>query len=692
MDIFFLPPEGRIFSCFPEAEERVGQRRMAELVADSIQAGADRFEAWKRAGEDRETRPEAVVQAIEAGTGTGKSLGYLVPALASGRRPVVVATRTKQLQRQLLEEDLPRARGILGRPVKAVLAKGRANYLCRAAWELLEANPVSELDARDFGLWQALPRWARETQAGDREELGRYGEGESELWDRINARAERCTGRQCPHFEDCFLTRLRQEILEADLVVANHALLLADRVLRESAFGQVLPDAPVLILDEAHEIEEQLTDSCAEQWSNRAMTLLFRDLLESAGKDSEGAAGNAFEGAALGGLMLPWQDAWASLLSRVPPDSGVFGFGDDRLPLAPLADAVGAWVAAGQEAWKEARRLAARRTDGNAEDLSWRKLAERIGLAFARMEQIFAQPEGWVSTIVREGPQTVLFKANPVDVRPFFHQHLRRGFETVILTSATLRDGRGFNGLKLRLGLRDDEAERSRHVESPFDFPTQGILFVPPDLPARRPGRDAVGDPAWVEASLSAMERLLRASRGRALLLFTSRKMLAAFRPRLEAALPGMTFFVQGEGMTRAAMLDRFRRTPQAALLGLASFWQGVDLPGEALSLVIVTALPFAPPDDPVLQARVREADAQHQGLGFIGIQVPQMTLKLKQGIGRLIRTRSDRGAVCILDPRLMLPHEDPNGKRYAAQVRAALPPFPLSRDWAEVEAFLRAL
>jgi ATP-dependent DNA helicase DinG len=684
MDPYFAPPDGRIFSCFPEAEEREGQRRMAELVADSIKAGAERFEAWKRAGSDRDTRPDAVLQAIEAGTGTGKSLGYLVPALASGRHPVVVATRTKQLQRQLLDEDLPRARGILGRPIKAVLAKGRSNYLCKTAWEALEAYPPAEFTMADHGLWLALPRWARETQTGDREELGRYGEGESELWDKVNARAERCTGRQCPRFEECHLTRLRQEILEADIVVANHALLLADRVLRESAFGQVLPDAPVLILDEAHEIEEQLTESCAEQWSNRAMTMLFRDLAEEAGKESEAAV--------LDALMLPWQDAWNALLARVPMDNGTFGFGDDRLDLGPLADAVGAWVEAGQAVWTEAKRLAARRVDGNPEDMAWRKAAERIGLAFSRMEQIFAQPDGWVSTISREGPQTVLFKANPVDVRPFFHQHLRRGFETVILTSATLRDGRGFNGLKLRLGLREDEAERSRHVESPFDFPTQGLLFIPPNLPARRPGRDAVGDPAWVEASLAAMERLMRASRGRALVLFTSRKMLAAFRPRLEQALPGITFFVQGEGMTRTAMMDRFRKTPQAALLGLASFWQGVDMPGEALSLVIVTALPFTPPDDPVLQARVREADARQQGLGFIGIQVPQMTLKLKQGIGRLIRTRTDRGAVCILDPRMMLPHEDPNGKRYAAQVRAALPPFPLSRDWAEVESFLRAL
>ncbi len=684
MDPFFAPPEGRLFACFPGAEERPGQRRMAELVFDSIRAGGEQLDAWKRAGAAPENRPDAILQAIEAGTGTGKSLGYLIPTIASGRAPVLISTRTKQLQRQLLEDDLPRARGILGREVHAVLAKGRANYLCKAAWEELEAHPPAEFNLADHGLWLALPRWAQETLTGDREELGRHGEGESELWDRLNARAERCTGRQCPHFEDCFLTKLRQEILTADLVIVNHALLLADRVLRESAFGQVLPDAPVLILDEAHEIEEQLTESCSEVWSNRAMTLLFRDLSDEAGKESEGAA--------LDAMMLPWESAWITLLSLVPAENSTFGFEDDRLNLRELADAVGAWVEAGQAAWKETRRLASRRKDGNPEDLAWRRLAERIGLAFSRMEQVFAQPEGWVSTISREGPHHVQFKANPVDVRPFFHQHLRRGFETVILTSATLRDGRGYNGLRLRLGLSEDEALRSQHVESPFDFVNQGMIFIPPDLPERKPGRNGVGEPGWVEASLAAMERLMRASRGRALVLFTSRKMLAAFRPRLEAALPGMTFFIQGENLTRHVMLERFRKTPNAALLGLASFWQGVDMPGDALSLVIVTALPFTPPDDPVLQARVREADARQQGLGFIGIQVPQMTLKLKQGIGRLICTRTDKGVVCILDPRLLLPHEDRYGKRYAAQVRAALPPFPIGRDWEHVEAFLSSL
>nr|WP_320132904.1 ATP-dependent DNA helicase [uncultured Holophaga sp.] len=684
MDAFFALPKGRIFACFPGAEERPGQRRMAELVADAINEGEGRFGAWRRGGGEPEAKPNAVLQAIEAGTGTGKSLGYLIPSLASGRHPVIVTTRTKQLQRQLMDEDLPRVRGILGREVRGVLAKGRSNYLCLAAWEELESTPPAEMQARDHGLWLALPRWAKETLSGDREELGRHGEGESELWDRLNARAERCTGKQCRHYETCFLTRLRKEVAEADLIIANHALLLADRVLRESAFGQVLPDAPVLVLDEAHEIEEQLTESCSEVWSSRAMSMLFRDLESESFREPEGAA--------LSAQLIPWQDAWSSLLAQVPLDSSVYGFEDNRLPLSPIADAVGAWVEAGQASWREAKRLASRSTDQSPESLTWRKLAERIGLAFQRMEQIFAQPEGWVSTITREGPHTVVFKSNPVDVKPFFHQHLRRGFETVILTSATLRDGKGFNGLRLRLGLSEEEAARSEHVESPFDFPNQGMLFIPPGIPERKPGRDGIGEPRWVEGSLEAMERLLVASRGRGLILFTSRKMLAAFRPRLESALPQMTFFVQGEGLTRHAMLERFRKTPNAVLLGLASFWQGVDLPGDVLSLVVVTALPFAPPDDPVLQARVREADAKQQGLGFIGIQVPQMTLKLKQGIGRLIRTRSDRGVVCILDPRLMLPHEDRLGKRYAAQVRAALPPFPITRDWGEVEGFLRSL
>lgn len=680
MDRFFSNPEGRLFACFPGAEERPGQRQMAEAVADAIALGTSQERAWRAAGAEKDAKPPAVIQAIEAGTGTGKSLGYLIPALASGRTPVIVATRTKNLQRQLLEEDLPRAIGILGRPVKAVLAKGRSNYLCIAAWEQAQVHPPSEVSKGDYGMWMALPQWADRTTTGDREELGSFGEGESPLWDRLNARAERCTGRQCPRYADCHLVKLRQEVAEADLVIVNHALLLADRKLRESAFGQVLPDAPVLILDEAHDLEEQLTEGFAESWSSRAMRMLFADLEASLGGEESGE---------LEARLPIWEEAWEKLLARLPLDSGTYPLDPAKLPLAELADAVGAWVESGQGVLGTLKGLASKAEEG---DLSWAKLAERCGQAFTRMEQIFAQPEGWVSTITRESIHVVHFKSNPIDVRAFFHQHLRMGFESLVMTSATLRDGKGFNGLGLRLGLSHEEVDNGLAVESPFDFEAQAMLFVPPGLPERRAMMGGVGDPAWIEASLDAITRLIAASRGRALVLFTSRKMLSAFRPRLESALPQITFFVQGEQLTRNQLLTRFRTTPDAALLGLASFWQGVDLPGDALRLVVVTALPFAPPDDPVLAARIREADAKQDGLGFRGIQLPQMTLKLKQGLGRLIRTRSDKGVVALLDPRILLPREDPNGKRYAAQVRASLPPFPLVRDWERVEGFLQGL
>ncbi|HXC16557.1 MAG TPA: ATP-dependent DNA helicase [Holophagaceae bacterium] len=680
MDRFFSSPDGRLFACFPGAEERPGQRHMAEAVANAIAEGTSHNRAWKDAGGEKDSKPPAVIQAIEAGTGTGKSLGYLIPALASARAPVIVATRTKNLQRQLLEEDLPRAIGILGRPVKAVLAKGRSNYLCLAAWEQAQMHPPSEVSKGDYGMWMALPQWAERTTTGDREELGHFGEGESPLWDKLNARAERCTGRQCPRYADCHLVKLRQEVAEADLVIVNHALLLADRKLRESAFGQVLPDAPVLVLDEAHDLEEQLTEGFAEAWSSRAMRMLFSDLEASLGSEESGE---------LEARLPVWEEAWETLLAKLPPDNGTYPLDPAKLALADLADAVGAWVEAGNGVLGSLKGLASKAEEG---DLSWGKLAERCGQAFSRMEQIFAQPEGWVSTITRESAHVIHFKSNPIDVRAFFHQHLRMGFESLVMTSATLRDGKGFNGLGLRLGLSHEEVDRGLAVDSPFDFEEQAMLFVPPGLPERRATMGGVGDPAWIEASLDAIQRLIAASRGRALVLFTSRKMLSAFRPRLESALPQITFFVQGEQLTRNQLLTRFRTTPDAALLGLASFWQGVDLPGDALRLVVVTALPFAPPDDPVLAARIREADAKQDGLGFRGIQLPQMTLKLKQGLGRLIRTRSDKGVVALLDPRILLPREDPNGKRYAAQVRASLPPFPLVRDWARVEAFLRSL
>ncbi|MDR2560892.1 MAG: ATP-dependent DNA helicase [Holophagales bacterium] len=686
MDKYFAPGTGSIFSCFKGAEERPGQRRMAELVWDSIVDSADVFDEWGESGGEPEQAPVATIQPIEAGTGIGKSLGYLIPAIAAGRNPVIVATRTKHLQAQLMNDDIPRAKGILGKSINAAIAKGRSNYLCITALSIFKGMPNAEMSKSDYSLWLALDKWVEQTETGDREELGRHAEGESKLWSRLNA--ERCIGSKCPNKDECFVTKMHQKLAFADLIIANTALLLADRILRAEGNGKILPDAPVLILDEAHEIEDQITDSCAEEWSSRAMTLLLHDLSENAARDAEAAA--------VAANILPWEEAWGDLMSLVPPGGSQMGFDDPSLDFGPLASAVVAWVQAGQAVFEEADKMASRKRDETLESAMdkavWSTLVNRISTAFQRMEIIFAQKEGWVSTIIREGPHLVAFKASPIDVKPFFHKFIRRGFETVVMTSATLRDGRGFNGLRLRLGLLEEEAERGAVMESPFDFENQGMLFVPPGMPERRAGKDGVGEAAWVNASMETMTRLVTASRGRALLLFTSRKMLAAFRPLLQAALPPFTILVQGEGHSRSQLLNLFRASPNAILLGLASFWQGIDVPGDALVLVVVASLPFAPPDDPVVQARIREADHAKQGMGFYGYQVPQMTLKLKQGIGRLIRTKTDKGVVCILDPRLMLPTEDRFGKGYAAQVRAALPPFPITRNWKKVEEFLEGV
>jgi ATP-dependent DNA helicase DinG len=520
-------------------------------------------------------------------------------------------------------------------------------------------------------------KWTKITQAGDREELGKYGEGKSDLWERINARAERCSGFQCPSFHNCYLTKLRNQILKADLVIANHALLLANQRLQNSDFGNILPDAPVLILDEAHELEEQLTESCAEQWSSRDMSILISDINNKLASEFDIP-------------LTSWQNAWDDIISLLPQCNGIFKLTSNGTLSTSLQKVFDIWLSIGKTKYEELKKLKPSKTNSN--DLIYQKLIDRINLALSSMELIFTQPQGWVSTVSIDGLHNAAFKTNPIDIKPFFHEYLRRRFKTVILTSATLRDGYGFNGLKLRLGFKDDEVECSQSVESPFDFKRQGLLFVPPNIPARNSGRDSVGDVSWINACQSTMERLITVSKGRTLILFTSRKMLAAFRPRLETSLPGVTFFVQGEAMARSTMIKRFKKTPNAVLLGLSSFWQGIDMPGKVLSLVIITALPFLPPDDPILQSRIQEADAIQKGLGFTGIQVPQMIIKLKQGIGRLIRTSSDRGVICILDPRIMLPHEDPNGKYYAAQTRAALPEFPLSRNWDEVESFLQSI
>lgn len=673
MDVYFDEQSGAFFQFFPGAEVRTGQRRMAEILYDALQDGAARRVTGMERGDN--PLPPAVVQPLEAGTGVGKSLAYLLSTLATDRRPVIVSTRTKNLQQQLLDEDLPRATNILQRPIKGVVIKGRGNYACKKAWSDLREHPPIDFTPDDQKLWTHLNRWMSQTPTGDGDELGK--KEDSPLWDLMNARSERCTGRQCDQYESCFLTQLKDQASGADVIIVNHALLVADRKLRESDFGQVIPDAPVLVLDEAHELADQMTDSCAWSWSTRSMSLLLLDL--------EAASKEAPELSQLSLFLPELRKTWQDLQAIVPTLIKTYALDDEALDLPSLTAVAHQWQVCLESVEHECQRLSMLQT----QNLGWEKRMDRIQYIRQGLHQFLENPEGWVSTLHRESKTFIRLQSNPIDVGVFFDRFIRQGFETVILTSATLKADHTFDHLQRTLGLSRYECEAGESVESPFDFEHQGLIFVPPGLPERRASATQVGETEWLEHCQDSIERLCRASQGRAMILFTSRKMLDHFAPRLQAGLPGLTFFIQGQTWNRSALLDGFRTTPQAVLLGLASFWQGVDLPGDALILVIVMALPFTPPDDPILQARMARYNEEDTLGGFSQLQVPLMALKLKQGIGRLIRSQKDRGVVAIMDPRILMPHEDPKGKSYARIVRASLPRFPLVRDWDRVETFL---
>ncbi len=676
MDFYFDEQNGALFRFFPGAEVRPGQRRMAEILYDAVEDGSQKRTQWLENGDG--IVPQAVVQTLEAGTGIGKSLAYLLSTLAGKKRPIVVSTRTKNLQQQLMDEDLPRAANILEKPIKGVVVKGRGNYACKKAWGELQQSPPDSFTVPDQKLWLKMDRWMTQTSQGDGDELGKSDE--SPLWELVNARSERCTGRKCAQYETCFLTQLKNEASQADVIIVNHALLLADRQLRESDFGQVIPDAPILVLDEAHELTDQITDSCALSWSTRSMNMLINDLEEST---------RSLKELTQIPLYLPTlRKTWSDLQESIPTINKVYALGDDSIDLSSITLYLQSWQACMEAIGRECQRLSMQKE----KELGWEKLMDRISYALQSLEQFLLSPEGWVSTLHRESKSFVRFQSNPVDVGNLFDRLLRQGFETVILTSATLRGDSSFDHLRITLGLTRRECEASESVESPFDFQTQGLIFVPPEIPERRASANQVGEEIWLTHCQDSIERLCRASRGRAMILFTSKKMLEYFAPRLQVGLPALTFFIQGQQMNRQILLEEFRRTPQGVLLGLASFWQGVDLPGNALILVVVMALPFAPPDDPILQARMARLTEEDALAGFMQLQVPLMALKLKQGIGRLIRSKKDRGVVAIMDPRILMPHEDTKGKSYARIVRASLPPFPLIRDWDEVEKFLSAI
>lgn len=586
---------------------------------------------------------------VEAGTGTGKTFAYLVPALLSGLR-VIVSTGTKTLQDQLFHRDLPRVREALGVRLKTALLKGRANYVCR--YRLAQARGEGFFArAEDAGYVQAIAEFAERSKSGDIGELAAVPEN-ALIWPRVTSTIDNCLGRECPMFDECFVVEARRQAQEADVVVVNHHLLFADLSMKHEGFGEILPGANAFVLDEAHQIPELAGQFFSVAISARQILELEADTLREAATASGARAAVEALGTPLGDAVsalraachgLPARAAMAALRERDGAAAAI-----DRLSDAVLA--LAATLAPMVERSAGLDACHARATE----------LGSRLARVSARSEQ------GWVNWYELSERGFVL-ATTPLDVSEPLHAFRERTNAAWILTSATLTVGGRFDHFTKAMGF---ENAATLALPSPFDFERNALCYVPRELPA--PSAEG-----YTEAVVAAIRPVLAASAGRAFLLFTSHRALRR-AAELLADLP-FPLFVQGT-RPRAQLLDAFRAAGNGVLLGAASFWEGVDVRGEALSLVVIDKLPFAAPDDPVLEARIAQS-REAGGNPFMEIQMPAAVIALKQGVGRLIRDVDDRGVLMLCDPRLF-------GARYGRLFLASLPTMPIVRDVAAVAEF----
>jgi ATP-dependent DNA helicase DinG len=632
-----LGADGPFARELPNFAPRLAQQAMALAVQQAI-AGRDTLIA-------------------EAGTGTGKTFAYLVPALLSGER-VIVSTGTKTLQDQLYFRDLPKVRSVLGARLKTALLKGRANYLClyRLDQTVREGATFERAQAAQLATIRA---WSARTRRGDRMELAEVPE-ESPLWPRVTSTPENCLGVECPFFDDCHVVKARREALEADVVVVNHHLLFADLGLKQEGFGEILPGAAAFILDEAHQIPELAGQFFSQSISARQLTELAQDALT----ECNGITG------AIGLLLEPveaLQDALRKLRLAMDalPARGAFQQLQDR------ADVRGSLHDLRELLATLAELLAsqAERSRGMT------NLHERADLFVERLDRIVEGEGGrdhdvrWYETF----PRGFALYATPLDLAVPMRGLRERTHAAWIHTSATLSVAGNFDHFARQLGLDDPQ---TLSLESPFDYARQGMCYLPAGL--SDPNMFDKGRRDYTEQVIEAVLPVLHASNGRAFLLFTSHRALRRAAELLQNKVP-WPLFVQGTA-PRPRLLEEFRASGHGVLLGAASFWEGVDVVGEALSVVVIDKLPFAAPDDPVLMARL-EALEQSGINPFMGWQVPSAVIALKQGAGRLIRDVHDRGVLVLCDPRLTT-------KGYGKLFLASLPPMPRTRELADVRAF----
>lgn len=622
---------GPFESVLPEFAPRLEQQQLADAIENTITSGG--------------------TLVAEAGTGIGKTLSYLVPVL-KGRERTIISTGTKTLQDQLYFRDLPMVKKALGSTLKTALLKGRGNYLC--LYRMDQARKDGRLPSREsIGELEAIRQWAPVTSDGDLSISSAIAE-DSDLWSLVTSTADNCLGSDCPDFEACFVAKARREAQESDVVVVNHHLLFADMAIKHSGFGEVLPGASVFVVDEAHHAPETASQFFSSSLSVRQISDLCRDLLGEAAETSGGMATVRDEVAHCRQVIKEFQLACHDNLD----DRGTW---DEMLCQPAVINALQSLdvSVAALKPVVEPLQGASRGMDACLQRLF------EIQAHFDHLDK--AVPETEVRWFERRG-RGVSIHTTPLDISRLFSGFCEQLDAAWVFTSATLSVNGGFDHFKSALGLKDAE---TLNLDSPFDYQNNALMWLPENLPEPR-------EPSFVPRLLDTVLPVLKASKGRAFLLFTSHRALKQAAELLKDKIDH-PLFVQGE-MPRSMLLETFRESGDGILLGSASFWGGVDVMGEALSLVIIDKLPFAPPNDPVMVARSNQL-RQHGGNPFMDLFLPQAVIALKQGAGRLIRDVNDRGVLVICDRRL-------GTKGYGSVFLQSLPPMSQTQDRNRVVEF----
>ncbi len=654
----FFGPGGLLSKAHPAYEFRRGQLQMAQAVEQALQ--------------------EKRHLIVEAGTGTGKTLAYLLPVLRSGKR-VIISTATKALQEQLFFKDIPFLEKTLfpggQEKLRVCYMKGRNNYLCRKKLYDLAGQPILS-GLEEINEFRAVADWEKTTTTGDRAEIAALPESTA-LWSKLDARTEACVGQKCSEFERCFITEMHRRALESDIIIVNHHLFFADLAIKQSAPDSgILPQCAAVIFDEAHELEDVAGSYFGVSVSSLRVEELARDI-EATLRPRQ------LLSAALLAAAASLRQRAQLFFSLIPPGEGRFAFsnrrefleenGEEFLALRNALKRLASELQAIREKPDEVYNFI-RRTEElwvqlsfvmESEDRNTVFWIERRGDAIRRKKHKGgARSEGWESRSSRH----VFLQATPIDVSQILRQVLFEQVEMAVLTSATLAVSGGFDYVRRRLGV---EHARELVVPSHFDYESQALLYVPPEMPDPRL-------PQFARAAAERIRRVLEITRGRAFCLFTSYSQMHEVHDRLLAEL-GFPMLLQGSA-PKNALLEEFRTTPNAVLFATASFWQGVDVQGEQLSCVIIDRLPFAVPNDPVVAARIRAID-EDGGNAFFEYQVPAAVIALKQGFGRLIRSLHDRGVLVLLDTRLLK-------KQYGRVFLNSLPPYRKTTEITEVERF----